>query len=404
MVPPNQTTERGIAKRMGHVKTKTKTKTHPGSIYRPSTRNVLYVKYRGRRLSTGLPDTPKNRRLAEELLIELWREEQGLPTHRNTLKPSIGDQQQQRSYADTLVPYHEYLAAQDITARTRHDYIAIVQRIITKPGDHCDHLGLERFVAAFIKANPHYRPASINIHLRNFRVYCMWLRKNRYITLDVDLSRYRRKGEGRTIVVYTDEEIVRLLEWCRTIGAARGGQWVELGLLVHFLVATGFRINEALRLDWDDVHEGEIIVPNKSTREPQRFPISAEVRSILDTVPRTHGSKVFRWNYSSQSSVLRMFKQVLHECGIEARFGFHTLRKTFQDRLYRSGIEMTERQKLMRHSSINTTVKSYTYTNRTRLEESLNKVAPLNGQPGSERSDDHQTLVEHVRSRSSKDS
>lgn len=360
---------------MGNAKVKTK--THPGSIYRPSTRNVLYVKFRGRRICTGLHDTPQNRRLAEELLIELWREEQGLPTNRSTIRQSSGDQHQQRSYADSLIPYYDYLSAQDITPRTRRDYIAIVQRVITKPGDLCDHLGLERFVAAFIKANPHYRPASINIHLRNFRVYCTWLRKNQFITLDVDLSRYRRKGEGRTIVVYTDEEIVRLLEWCRTTGAARGGQWMELGLLIHFLVATGFRINEALRLVWENVHDNEIIVPNKSTREPQRFPMSAEVRSILDAMPRHHGGHVFRWNYSSQSSVLRMFKQVLHECGIEARFGFHTLRKTFQDRLFRSGIEMTERQKLMRHSNINMTVKSYAYTDQERLTSSLNSIAPL---------------------------
>jgi integrase len=382
---------------------RTRQKAYPGTIYCPKTVDRIYIKYRGKRIATGLPDTPKNRKLAEQLLIELWREEQGLPTLRKSVK-QVNDEPKPQSYADTLIPYSQYLSAKDITERTRKDYLTIVQRIITKPGDLCDHLGIERFVGAFIKANPHYRPASVNIHLRNFRVYCVWLRRNRYIKDDVDLSRYRRKGEGRTVAVYTDEEILQVLEWCRTSGAARGSHIEELGLLVHFLVATGFRINEALRLDWEDIHEHEIIVPHKTTREPQRFPISTEVRSILNAMPRNHGSKVFRWNNASQSNVLRMFKSVLHECDIEPRFGFHTLRKTFQDRLYRSGIEMTERQKLMRHSSINTTVKSYTYTNRSRLEESLNKVVPLNGQSGSERGDDHQTLVEHVRSRRNEDS
>lgn len=354
---------------------KTKTKTYPGSIYRPSTVNTLYIKYRGRRMRTGLPDTPKGRKMAEELLVDLWREEQGLPTLRKQALDAEGSKV--HSYADTLEPYNDYLAAQDITLRTRKDYVTIVQRIITKPASLCNHLGIESFVAEFIRNNPHYRPASVNIHLRSFNVYCVWLAKNGYIKKDVDLHKFRRKGEGRTVAVYTDDEIIAMLNKCSELGASRGSHYIELRWLLHFLVATGFRINEALRLEWDQILQREIIVPNKSSREPERFPISNEVREILDAIPRDRGSKVFRWSYASKSSVLRMWKDVMKECNIEPRFGFHTLRKTFQDRLFRSGIDMTDRQKLMRHSDIKVTVQSYTYTTNDRLVESLNSVASL---------------------------
>jgi site-specific recombinase XerD len=42
--------------------------------------------------------------------------------------------------------------------------------------------------------------------------------------------------------------------------------------------------------------------------------------------------------------------------------------------LYRAGVDMADRQRLMRHRNITTTIQSYSYTDPDRLREILGEV------------------------------
>lgn len=349
---------------MSSTTNRRRTKAYPGSIFRRATSNRLYVKYRGRVEATGLPDTRQNRKILESLLIDRARIELGLRP--DFLLDEVEQKRLYKNWPQVLGAYAEHLRAQDISSKTRVAYAKIVMEIIGNTTLPVAVDTVEKLAREWcLSVSDRYKATSINIHLRNFRVFTRWLSKNGHVDGAVDVAQYMRKATLATVHVYTDDE-------CQAIVGYFRERDVEIALLIEFLLATGFRINEALKLRWTDVTASEITVPNKVKRNSELFPVTKVIQHILSLIPREPGrDKVFRWRYDSASSLSRRLRDGIRECGIEPRKGWHTFRKTFQDRLYRSGIDMADRQRLMRHANIKTTIDSYTYTSSDRLRNVL---------------------------------
>jgi integrase len=342
-------------------------KTHPGSIFRPAKVNTLYIKWRGVQESTGLPDTPKNRQILQNLLIDRWRIERGL-------RPDFIMQAQERDELlltwDEVIPrFEEHLQSIDATDKTRKSYVRAVNAIISDRLTPVSAQSVERHIRRWLATTTDMTAASVNNYLRSMRVFANWCHRQKVLHDPIDVSQFMRKGEAQEILIYSDKE-------CATIIAYFAARDKEFALLIEFLLATGFRINEALRLEWASVKDDVIVVPNKITRTPEQFPITQHIRSILDRLPRKAGSttKVFRWTYSNTNRLTKRLRDGIAACGIDPRGGWHTFRRTFQDVLYRRGIDMADRQRLMRHRSITTTIQSYTYTDQDRLRTVLEQT------------------------------
>ncbi|HLP27729.1 MAG TPA: tyrosine-type recombinase/integrase [Candidatus Didemnitutus sp.] len=358
-------------------------KSYPGSIYVPATCNRLYINFKGVRKATNLPDTKENRRIAEELLWEMYRAWHGLAPLR---KPKTADDEALDAPIKRLFAARDewkaHLEVTDRADKTRKAYNDSVKRILAKDSNVTAD-AIEIQVKAWITRNrSHYSATSINIHLRNFQVFVAWLRKRKYLKEDLDLTEFRRKGEGKAVHVYDDDTCKKLIEHVEKKAESMKGDKLkkrqyaaqyEFALLLRFLLATGARINEALRLKRSDIVGDNIVLPNKIERKTEYFPLSNAVREILALLPEDR-DKVFRWAYSSTSNLLDMLHEALDDLEIEAKGGFHVFRKTFQDKLKRAGVDMADRQKLLRHRDIKTTIDSYTYSDTERLRTVLDSI------------------------------
>lgn len=354
-----------------------KFKPYPGSIYKQGNCARLYIEYKGQRMSTGLPDTKTGRRMAEELLWDCYRRDKGLPTARQEMgqEANVGMQ-----YKEAIATFEHFMQATDKQEDTRKQYLKSIKSILSTNGV-MSAPDIESQIETWIKKHREYAPTTINIHLRNLSVFLNWAFKKKMIVEMPDVRQYRRKGGQKVVRIYTDDVCRKVIDYFESkdeslIRTDYKGSYREFALLLRFLIATGARINEALKLKRSDIVDDSLVVPNKSRRNPEFIPISREVRSIMAQLPQDRDD-LFRWNNGARSSLTRMLHEAFEALEIVSHGGFHVFRKTFQDRLKRGNVDMADRQKLMRHSDIKTTIDSYTYSDTTRLRNVLDSLDDL---------------------------
>ena len=149
----------------------------------------------------------------------------------------------------------------------------------------------------------------------------------------------------------------------------------DFALLIKFLAETGFRIGQALTLQWSDIEDGMIFRKSKNKARHESFPITTSIAQILQEIKKYHGkddTKIFAWSATSASSLTRDLKIYLDLCGIEKNHrNFHAIRKTAATRWAEQGIPLQEVQKLLGHTHIETTNNYYVGVNMEKLRQKL---------------------------------
>lgn len=143
---------------------------------------------------------------------------------------------------------------------------------------------------------------------------------------------------------------------------------MEAFLLAGWLA--GLRLKEALALEWEasvkapwvDFARNRIVMPAEFVKavEDQWLPLDPALRQALEALPRT-GKKVFRFvdqrgRVLTKSGVSLRVVNLARKAGV--RLSMHTLRKGFGCR-YAGKVSAQVLQRLMRHSSIQTTMDYY---------------------------------------------
>ncbi len=144
--------------------------------------------------------------------------------------------------------------------------------------------------------------------------------------------------------------------------------WAMFVLGVH----SGLRISDLLALRVRDVLAGtagrvqirrRLDLRERKTGKRRDFPLHPRARRALAEYLRTRPSylpedPVFLSRRHdrgaapiSRTQAYRVMSDAARRCGVDARIGTHTLRKTFAYAAYRSGAGLPEIQKLLRHSS-----------------------------------------------------
>ena len=132
------------------------------------------------------------------------------------------------------------------------------------------------------------------------------------------------------------EEATRLLEAAETVD-------VRFGALCTFLLYTGCRLSEALRLKWSDVQleEGFAYVGHTKNSEPRAVHLPAGVVSSLKGLPSVRPS-VFR--LSKHGRLYHMLSEASRKSGVVLpdRLAFHVFRHTYGAWMRRySGLDTT---------------------------------------------------------------
>jgi site-specific recombinase XerD len=175
------------------------------------------------------------------------------------------------------------------------------------------------------------------------------------------------KKPKRLPCVLSPEEVLRLLNTTPP-GPAR--------LLFQTLYACGLRINEALHLRAADIDSARMVVhvrQGKGNKE-RLVPLSERLLDELRRYGRAYRPRPWLFPGRSQqrllcpSTVQRRCRLLVADAGITKRATVHTLRHSYATHLLEAGVDVVTLQKLLGHTSLNTTA-HYLHLTSNRLQQ-----------------------------------
>lgn len=177
----------------------------------------------------------------------------------------------------------------------------------------------------------------------------------------------KREAENRIRWLDADEE-ARLTRYLRHIGKH---DYVDL---FTFLVDTGLRVGEALRLEWRDVDldRGLITVWISKGERPRSVPLTGRVKAILRA---RKGTGVGPWTWTTPTSLRHAWTLARAHMGLvnDEQFVPHALRHTFASRLVQAGVPILTVKELCGHKSIEITLR-YAHLAPTNLVDAISRL------------------------------
>ncbi|HZU96561.1 MAG TPA: tyrosine-type recombinase/integrase [Planctomycetota bacterium] len=256
---------------------------------------------------------------------------------------------------------------------------------------------------------------TVNKHRAALVQFGRWLVRERRLSFDpfVGLKSLNEEADRRHVRrALTEEQFVRLLEVARTrplenarkervnkgVTEEEAARLTKIGetraLIYSFAAGTGLRHGECRRVRWCDLDfERRIVnIPAASAKSrrnqfvPLRDDLVERLKSRRGDAAAT--DPVFP---SEEFPTLRTYKLDLVAAGIarkdengnistaddEGRIvDFHALRTTFASSLAKAGVHPRAAQALMRHSSVELTMKAYTDVRLLDLRNDVERIAP----------------------------
>ncbi len=337
------------------------------SIYTRKGSNMRYLNIFGKRMSTGVPDSPIGRKLvkqqAEKMLVERLE------------NAEIIEPIKKSGIADVANEYFDFLASKKRMSGTIYTIKNALNHVNYLQNYVLTEKNIERRLKGLLSSD--LQPRTINSVLGKLTTFLKWAKKFKYIDEEIDVVKYRERERTNERPSHSPAEIVQILAKANEFDR-------EFYLLIKFITLTGFRITETLQLKMSDFHleQGYIEVPNKIQKSfLQKFPITTAIREVYDELTGMKSSRkankenLFRWSYTSKSRLTRWLKKIKQELGFKIdRRGFHGFRRAFSNQLFDSELPLEVIKELMRHSDISLTMELYKSYNANHLTSQLERV------------------------------
>lgn len=241
-----------------------------------------------------------SKREAQQILAH-WREE---AKRQSVLKPST---EPEVTFADAALSYLQ-------AGRSRLFVAPCLQFFGTVPIRNIDQRMVD---AAAVALYPTGKPST-----RNRQVYTPIVAILRHAGLNPSIRRPKGASGERRVAWLQPEEAFRLLEASRGVDD-------RLGALVCFLLYTGVRLSEALRLEWKDVdlERQTATIGRTKNGSPVTVHINNTVAAALGALPRLRG-RVFY--YTKSGRLYNLYGEAQRRSGVilASRSAFHCLRHT----------------------------------------------------------------------------
>ena len=323
------------------------------SIYTRKGSNMLYLNMVGKRFSTGIHDTPQGRRLVREQAEKAIREE--LETEGIIPKTVV------TGIRDLAEKYFDYLESRDRANRTMQINRLAFKTIEYEQNYELNKKNMSAKIENMLQAKTTTNN-TFNSKVKTIGTFLKWAYEYEHINELISVKRYYLDREQHEPVPYTESEIKQIM----ILAEAKSR---ELFLLLRFIASTGFRIQETLKLKFQDFNfKTKVIqIANKIQKgKLQVFPITTAVQEIYDELilqskKRTKNKEnLFSWGVTMRRTVSRWLDNLERECGTKiAGRAFHGFRRSFADNLFANNLSLDVVKELMRHSSINTTFGHY---------------------------------------------
>jgi integrase len=345
-------------------------KASKGSVSVINSNDRLQLRFRvqGKRyyLSTGLADTPANRKLAElkaaeiekdilyerfDLTLEKYKSQSALSTVTSTTPATKAKPQLDELWAK----YSEFKKPQISPSTYVKDYIKCRNHISRLPSRSLDDALLIR---DYLLENLTLDAAKRC--LNSLKACCTWAVEDGLVDVNPFMSMKIKAPKGLSededVNPFTKEERDRIIAAFKTDRYYR-----HYTNYVRFLFFTGCRPSEAIALKWKHItssavkfresvvisEDGLVRKEGLKTQKRRDFPITPELQAILDTIKPAQANpdaslfKSPRGKFLDQHNFLnRAWKAILKKCGIEYRKSYQT-RHTFISLCIEAGINST---------------------------------------------------------------
>lgn len=250
------------------------------------------------------------------------------------------------AYRRDLAAYEHWLAGHgvdDIRSVTGSDIAGFVR-----------HLGTEREL----------RPSSVARITSSVRGLHRFLLEEGEVESDVARDTRPPKLTSRLPKAITIDQVAALL-------AATDGDSVQQlrdKALLELLYATGARVSEAVALNVDDVHEGDVVRLFGKGGKQRIVPVGSFARAALDAylvrarpVLSVRGAATpalflgLRGQRVSRQNAWLIIRAAAERAGLEPEVSPHTLRHSFATHLLAGGADVRVVQELLGHASVATT-------------------------------------------------
>jgi integrase/recombinase XerD len=355
--------------------------TVPGTMYVPANCKRIYIKYvdqrtgKYTRVATGLRDTPEGRELAAAMLKKMYLRDVNLriPGTQGLAPSQLAAKEESGASIDFASAFDKFLASKTLLPKTTASYKDAFHRVIPPElrKQTMDDTVIKDAVQTFLKS-PRLRATSINIYLRSFQVFLNFCSSMNWVKAHNYYKTNRQQAGTKRIQIFEEHEIVRIVKHFEKTGRK------NLALFIEFMSATGFRVGQALALQWSDIDDKYIYRLSKNKVRNEPFPLTKELQRILQEMPRTKEkpNKVFFWEDSSQSTLARYLSKAMEELGIEkSQRNWHVFRKTAATRWAAAGIPIQEVQKLLGHTQVSVTSKYYVGVEMDTVKEKLERIS-----------------------------
>jgi integrase/recombinase XerD len=242
-------------------------------------------------------------------------------------------------------------------------------------------------LSAYLQTLKDFSSASIARKISALRQFYNFLQEENFITTNPSKTLSSPKRELSLPKFLSPAEITHLL------AVAKEGQEaddIRLYAILELLYATGMRVGElvSLKLDVMNFQDNHPIINIKGKGNKERMVImnSSAKEAVLaylairNSFVNAHNCV---WLFASQKSHLsrqrlgQMLKSLALKANIEPKkISPHIIRHTFASHLLANGADLRSIQRLLGHSSINTT-QIYTHVQLKKLQEILDNFHPL---------------------------
>ena len=125
-------------------------------------------------------------------------------------------------------------------------------------------------------------------------------------------------------------------------------------------------------IDWTN---GFIITPNVKRSREFFFPLTNDIRNLLEKIGIKKEGKIFDYSIYGLRFFPRVQRRLIKENILQKEYSLHQLRKTFITKLLEKGISIHKVRALADHTDIKTTLNYYASVNVRQVGEELNSLS-----------------------------
>jgi len=342
-----------------------------GSIYKPKDKKYWYISFidpdtgKPKNRSTGLLATHKNRRKAEQILLEVEdviNEKKDLYKNSNIQRATIGE------------AFERFLKMNsDKNIKTIGDYERFIKLFsetfdLNSPCTAIDKISAKDWIIDIKKIDK--QKNTIYNYFKVFNKFINFLFEDDYIAPPFKInSQIKPKPETKKIIVFSKVDIKKIIE-------ALENKNTNFKTIVIALIYTGLRPSDIIELTVEQINIKEKVIDYYSpkTKEYLSVPIHEKLAEVLmERIIELKSGKIF--NYATIGEIGKAFRRFLKANGLNKKgYNLRTFRKNFATIAYENDISLMTTAKLLGHKNISTTMKYYTATEKKKLATDLNKM------------------------------